>query len=93
MHRRIDAGATEPGAFASLVAAAYRFLARSPARIVLVQLDDVLGEIDQVNLPGTTGEYPNWRRKSRVRLDDLPGDERIAQIASEVGARVRGGVV
>jgi 4-alpha-glucanotransferase len=93
LHRRIDSGSIEPGAYASLVAAAYRFLARSPARIVLVQLDDVLGEIDQVNLPGTTGEYPNWRRKSRVRLDDLPGDERIAQVASEVGARVRGGIV
>lgn len=93
LHQRIDRGEVEPGAYASLVAAAYRFLADGPARVVLVQLDDALGEIDQVNLPGTYGEYPNWRRKSRVRLEDVAGDERIAQLAADVGTRVRGGSV
>jgi (1->4)-alpha-D-glucan 1-alpha-D-glucosylmutase len=91
LHGRIDAGERDAGAYAPLVAAAYRFLAQSPARIVLVQLDDALGEIDQVNLPGTYGEYPNWRRKARIRLDDIACDESIARLAAGVRARVRGG--
>jgi len=90
-HRQIDAGEAEPGAYAALVAAAYRFLAGGSARVVLVQLDDALGEIDQVNLPGTYGEYPNWRRKSRQKLEDIAGDERIAALAADVAARIRGG--
>jgi (1->4)-alpha-D-glucan 1-alpha-D-glucosylmutase len=90
-HRQIDAGEAEPGAYAALVAAAYRFLASGPARVVLVQLDDALGELDQVNLPGTYGEYPNWRRKSREKLEDIAGDERIAALAADVAARIRGG--
>jgi (1->4)-alpha-D-glucan 1-alpha-D-glucosylmutase len=91
LHRTIDAGETQPDAYAPLVAAAYRFLGASAARMVLVQLDDALGEIDQVNLPGTYGEYPNWRRKCSAGLEQIAGDERIARLAAEVGARVRGG--
>jgi 4-alpha-glucanotransferase len=59
--------------------------------VVLVALDDALGELDQVNLPGTDGEYPNWRRKSRATLEEITRDERVARIAAEVEARVRGG--
>ncbi len=74
-----------------MVAAAYRFLADGPARVVLVQLDDALGEIDQVNLPGTYGEYPNWRRKTRESIEDMAGDERLASLAADVASRIRGG--
>ncbi len=48
---------------ADLVAAVHSYLSRSPARLVMVQIDDVTGEVDQLNLPSTTDEYPNWRRK------------------------------
>jgi phosphoglucomutase len=46
------------------------FLARTPARLVALQIEDILGLPDQPNLPGTTEEYPNWRR----RLPLAPGD-------------------
>jgi 4-alpha-glucanotransferase len=40
-----------------------RFLADTPSRLLLVSLEDVLGELNQVNLPGTIDEHPNWRRR------------------------------
>jgi 4-alpha-glucanotransferase len=53
------------------VAAAHVFLARTPSRLVAVQLEDLTGVIDQANLPGTIDEYPNWRRKLPVDLEEI----------------------
>ncbi|MGO9543566.1 MAG: glycogen debranching protein GlgX [Rhodomicrobium sp.] len=47
----------------SIVAAAHDFIRRTPSLIAIVQIDDILGEISAVNLPGTDQERPNWRRK------------------------------
>ena len=44
--------------------AAHAFLARTPSRLMIVQLEDVFGVPEQVNLPGTDRRaHPNWRRK------------------------------
>ncbi|HET6656206.1 MAG TPA: 4-alpha-glucanotransferase, partial [Gammaproteobacteria bacterium] len=43
------------------VTAIYRYLAQAPSRLLMVQLEDVLGQREQLNVPGTTNEYPNWR--------------------------------
>jgi 4-alpha-glucanotransferase len=61
----------------ALVIGAYRYLARSPARIVMLQIEDVLGERTPVNIPGTNLEYPNWRRKLRDDLDTIATDPRF----------------
>ena len=50
-------------------------VARSPCRLAALQLDDALGVLDQANMPGTTHEYPNWRRKLPVAVEDLAKDE------------------
>ena len=34
-------------------------------------LDDLLGEVMPINIPGTIDEYPNWRRKHTVLIEDL----------------------
>ncbi len=90
VHRAADARDAESDAFATLVRAAYRYLAQTPARMVLVQLDDAALEIDQVNLPGTFTEYPNWRRKSRLGLAEIARDDRIAALSADVCTRVKG---
>ena len=54
-----------------LVDAAYRFLATSPGRLLMVRLEDVFGVIEQVNLPGTVDEHPNWRRKLPMPWETL----------------------
>jgi (1->4)-alpha-D-glucan 1-alpha-D-glucosylmutase len=87
----LDERRSDAGAYASLVAAAYCFLARSPARIVQVQFDDVSGELDQVNVPGTLTEYPNWRRRSGLAVDALTQDERLTGLAARLNQIVRGG--
>jgi 4-alpha-glucanotransferase len=46
-----------------------RFMADSPARMVLVNLEDLWLETEQQNVPGTTDEHPNWRRKARYDLE------------------------
>jgi len=46
------------------------FLAETPSRLIMVGIEDLLGETEQINMPGTSMEYPNWRRKLPVRLED-----------------------
>jgi 4-alpha-glucanotransferase len=66
----------------ALVLAAYRYLAQTPARIVMLQIEDALGERTPVNVPGTDREYPNWRRKLRDDLETLSTDERFERFAA-----------
>ncbi|HYN38184.1 MAG TPA: 4-alpha-glucanotransferase [Rhodospirillales bacterium] len=56
---------------AQLIAAMHAYLARSPAQILLVQIDDLMRETDQINLPGTVFERPNWRRRLSMRVGEL----------------------
>ena len=44
-------------------------LAASPARIVLINVEDLWLETAPQNVPGTWRERPNWRRKVRHPLD------------------------
>lgn len=57
-----------------LIQALGRYLARTPARLFLVQAEDMLAELDQANLPGTVDEYPNWRRKLALPIEAWPQD-------------------
>lgn len=47
-----------------------RYLAATPSRLVVVSAEDVLGVIDQPNLPGTIDEHPNWRQRLPLALED-----------------------
>lgn len=51
------------GALAALTSAVLRYAARTPARLLVVNLGDLLVEATQINLPGTVNEHPNWRRR------------------------------
>jgi 4-alpha-glucanotransferase len=55
----------------ALAVAVHAFLARSNSAITMVQLDDLMGEETQVNLPATTTEYPNWRRRHALTLNEF----------------------
>ena len=74
------------------LAAVASFLAQTPSRLVAIALDDILGERDQVNIPGTVDEHPNWRRKLPVMLEDLEGYEplrRVADVFARAGRSCR----
>lgn len=50
--------------------AVHAFLASSRAQLFLTQIDDLLNETEQINVPGTTNSYPNWRRKLSRNIED-----------------------
>lgn len=64
--------------FESLSRQVHGALAESPAAIVCVQLDDVFGETEAQNLPGTIDEHPNWRRRCSLAVEEFESDERLA---------------
>ncbi len=47
------------------------FLARTRSRLLAVALEDLLGVVDQPNLPGTVNEHPNWRRRIDREIDEI----------------------
>ena len=53
----------EPPSSAQVLDASIVFLARTPAPLVLLPMEDVLGLQEQANLPGTFDQHPNWRRR------------------------------
>ncbi|MGB7829092.1 MAG: 4-alpha-glucanotransferase [Pseudolabrys sp.] len=56
-------------------------LAKTPSRLVAIALDDIVGEREQINIPGTVDEHPNWRRKLSLELEDLEGNAQLRRIA------------
>jgi 4-alpha-glucanotransferase len=64
------------------IIAAARFLAATPSRLVTVSIEDVLGVADQVNIPGTVGQHPNWRHKLPIMLEDWEQQPVLAQVAA-----------
>jgi 4-alpha-glucanotransferase len=55
-----------------LFVAAHRYLARTPCRLFALQLEDLTGSVDMVNLPGTDHQHANWRRKLPCLIEELP---------------------
>ncbi len=72
---------TRPELDAPLARAVQTYLAATPSRLQVVQLEDVIGVRDQANLPGTTDSHPNWCRKLPVPLEGWPDDERFDALA------------
>jgi 4-alpha-glucanotransferase len=44
-----------------VVLALYRYLGRTPCKLLALSLADAVGDVRTQNQPGTTDEYPNWR--------------------------------
>lgn len=64
-----------------LLESVYRFLARSPAMVLMVHFEDILGETEQPNIPGTVDEHPNWQRKLPLDLAQLLEHPRLLALA------------
>lgn len=67
---------TTPDAEAVL-RACLAYLGASPARVVLVNLEDLWLETSPQNVPGSRPEHPNWRRKARYALETFSGMARV----------------
>ncbi|GAB4479516.1 MAG: hypothetical protein OHK0044_27090 [Burkholderiaceae bacterium] len=69
-----------------LAGAIHAHVARTNAAIAVVQPEDIFGARDQVNLPGTTSEHPNWRRRLEVPLERWADDARFVACAAAFSA-------
>jgi len=84
-------GLLAPGADPrALLRATLLHLARSPARIMLVNLEDLWLETRPQNVPGTWQERPNWTEKARLSFEAILENADIVEMLREID-RMRGG--
>ncbi len=82
--RRLD-GALEYAGFAG---DPLGYILATPCLLALVNYEDLSGETEQQNLPGSTWQYPNWRRKWNGTVEELgPLAERFRELVERSGRR------
>ncbi len=74
----------------ALALAIQRYLARSNSAVMMAQLEDLFLQEEQVNLPGTVNEYPNWRRKMQHCLEHWHEHGELERFARAINSE-RGG--
>jgi 4-alpha-glucanotransferase len=65
------------------------FLARTKSRLLAISLEDLLGVIDQPNIPGTVDEHPNWRRRLPLAIDEIAAAIDVAALKTATRERTR----
>lgn len=63
------------------------FLARTKSRMLAIALEDLLGVVDQPNIPGTVDEHPNWRRRLPVPLEQIISKINVAALKAATHER------
>ena len=65
----------------------YRYVARTPSKLVVASLVDAVGDVRPQNMPGTgADQYPNWcvplcdSDGDEVAIEELPTDERLTSL-------------
>lgn len=64
-----------------LTVAVQKYLAASPSHIQLIPIEDALELPEQVNIPGTIDEHPNWLQKLPVSLEEFWQANSVTAIA------------
>jgi 4-alpha-glucanotransferase len=92
--RRVGLLADDP-TVEHIVLGLYRYLGRTPSRLLGLALTDAVGDLRTQNQPGTTDEYPNWRIPlggpdgERLLLEDVFTDPRANGLAAAMLEAVR----
>ena len=70
-----------------IVEGLYRYVAKTPSKLVVASLVDAVGDVRPQNMPGTGADlYPNWcvplcdSDGEEVAIEDLPTDERLTSL-------------
>src|SRR5581483_7051539 len=66
-----------------------RFIARTPSRLMAISLEDLLGVVDQPNIPGTVNEHPNWRQRVPVAIDQISSAIDVAALKAATAERTK----
>ncbi len=68
----------------------YQYVAQSPSRLLIVQLEDLLGEVDTPNLPGAKeSAYPSWRMRTSKWLSLWLEDPDMTRFAKAISRKRR----
>src|SRR5205807_5525832 len=70
----LELARNKPAAEQVFSEAVHRFLGTTNCMLAMTQLDDLLAEQDPVNVPGTSSEHPNWRRKYSATIEDVASE-------------------
>jgi 4-alpha-glucanotransferase len=65
------------------------FLARTKSRLLAISLEDLLGVIDQPNIPGTVDEHPNWRQRLPLNVDKIAAAIDVTELKAATVGRFR----
>ena len=65
------------------------FLARTKSRLLAISLEDLLGVVDQPNIPGTVNEHPNWRQRLPLTIDAMAAAIDVAALKAATAERSR----
>jgi 4-alpha-glucanotransferase len=66
-----------------------KFLARTKSRLMVISLEDLLGVVDQPNIPGTVDEHPNWRQRLPVAVEEIEGVVDVDALKQATHERMR----
>lgn len=74
---------------ARVAAAVLEHLAAGPAGRLSVNLEDLWGEAEPQNVPGTGAERPNWRRRAAEDLPEIFHDPAVGEALERIAAKRR----
>jgi 4-alpha-glucanotransferase len=84
-HRLRESGYLEgEGDLRSVTDAVTAYLAASSAKMLMINAEDLWQETESQNVPGTSDEHPNWRRKAQRSLEQITADDHIRAILQRV---------
>ena len=66
-----------------------RYVADSASALLGLQPEDWLDMADPVNIPGTSLQYPNWRRKLSQTLEEMFADQQVNRLLKDLDKRRR----
>lgn len=70
-----------------LSTAIHRLVAQTQSKVFMVQFEDMLQQVDQINLPGTTDPvYPCWKRKITIPVEEYGTDSRVLDVCKAIAA-------
>ena len=72
------------GDYQQLIRASHLFTAQQPARLFAFQLEDLLLMSTPVNIPGTSNEYPNWRRRLTDNIDAILQRKDVLELIADI---------
>jgi len=68
------------------------FLARTRSRLLAISLEDLLGVVEQPNIPGTVNEHPNWRRRLPAPIETMTSIVDVAALKAATHERSRAAI-